>query len=222
MMGAGGSPFHITFGVNLAGAEFGAVPGTIDVDYTYPTQAEFQYYGSKGCKLVRIPFKWERLQPVLYAALDATNVGRLTQCLMNLAGNALKFTDRGEVIMQVECVSRSSTNAQIRVSVIDSGIGIAREKLSLLFEKFTQVDASATRRYQGTGLGLAISKQLVELMGGIIGVQSTPGEGSLFWFELPLPLDETGCRPLPAANLRGRHQKNKHRAMESNRCRSTW
>jgi signal transduction histidine kinase/CheY-like chemotaxis protein len=128
---------------------------------------------------------------------------RIRQVLTNLAANALKFTDRGEVVIDVDCLSRSSTEARIRVSVADSGIGIPADKLSLVFEKFTQVDSSAARRYQGAGLGLAISKQLVELMGGKIGAESTSGKGSRFWFELPLPLDETGCQPLPAANLRG-------------------
>jgi signal transduction histidine kinase/CheY-like chemotaxis protein len=107
---------------------------------------------------------------------------RLRQVLLNLAGNAVKFTEHGTVRIEV---SRSS-EAQVKISIVDSGIGITAEQLDRLFRRFTQADSSTTRRYGGTGLGLAISKTLVELMGGTIGALSHPGSGSTFWVTLPL------------------------------------
>jgi PAS domain S-box-containing protein len=108
--------------------------------------------------------------------------GRLRQILVNLVGNAIKFTRNGEVAIQVKVERESESEARLVFSVRDTGIGIPADKINILFNKFTQIDASTTRRYGGTGLGLAISKQLVELMGGAIGVESEPGKGSEFWF----------------------------------------
>jgi signal transduction histidine kinase/CheY-like chemotaxis protein/HPt (histidine-containing phosphotransfer) domain-containing protein len=108
--------------------------------------------------------------------------GRLRQVLLNLAGNAIKFTSRGDVVIRVEKQTENAHQVTLKFSVQDTGIGIPPEQLDRLFNPFTQVDGSITRKYGGTGLGLAISKQLAELMGGQIGVQSTPGQGSLFWF----------------------------------------
>ncbi len=130
------------------------------------------------------------------------DAGRLRQVLINLAGNAIKFTERGHVQIAISCQLRSDERVQLRIEVQDTGIGIATEDQVQLFTKFTQVDASTTRRFGGTGLGLAISRQLVEMMGGEIGVESTPGSGSLFWIGLSLPVAPEP-KPLCLAELKG-------------------
>jgi two-component system, sensor histidine kinase and response regulator len=112
--------------------------------------------------------------------------GRLRQILVNLVGNAIKFTHEGEVVVRLECDSRVPDRVDIHFLVVDTGIGIPPKKQSLIFEAFAQVDSSTTRHYGGTGLGLAIASQLVELMGGRIWVESTPGKGSTFHFKVSL------------------------------------
>jgi signal transduction histidine kinase len=108
--------------------------------------------------------------------------GRLRQVLVNLVGNAVKFTARGEVVLRVRAVSAGGRLVTVRFDVADTGIGITPEQRERIFSAFSQGDQSTARRFGGTGLGLAISKQLVALMGGDIGVQSEPGSGSTFWF----------------------------------------
>jgi K+-sensing histidine kinase KdpD len=129
------------------------------------------------------------------------DAGRVRQVLMNLVSNALKFTASGEVKILVECMGVDARLAEMRTSVRDTGVGIPEDKLELIWEKFSQVDSSNTRRYGGTGLGLAIAKQLVDLMHGAIGVRSRVGHGSTFWFSLPLRLEvenERALVPAPA------------------------
>ncbi|HNY30348.1 MAG TPA: ATP-binding protein [Fibrobacteria bacterium] len=135
--------------------------------------------------------KAKGLRFVSMVALDVQGVflgdpGRLRQILLNLAGNAIKFTSQGCVSIHVLSEFREGDRTRLRVRVHDTGIGIPQAKLNGLFQQFTQLDGSTTRKFGGTGLGLAITRQLVELMGGSIGVESEEGGGSEFWFAVDL------------------------------------
>jgi signal transduction histidine kinase/CheY-like chemotaxis protein/HPt (histidine-containing phosphotransfer) domain-containing protein len=127
---------------------------------------------------------------------------RLRQILANFAGNAIKFTERGEVVLRARRHAVTKDGVTIRFEVTDTGIGVSPEQQSRLFEAFAQADLSTTRKHGGTGLGLAISSQLVSMMGGEIGVDSEPGKGSTFWFSVPLGLSSTQA-PCPRLDLRG-------------------
>ena len=130
------------------------------------------------------------------------DVNRLRQVLINLVGNAIKFTEAGEVVLRVTLARETGQHCAIRFSIQDTGIGIAPKKLAHVFEAFSQADSSTTRRYGGTGLGLAISTRLVELMGGTIDATSEPGKGSDFHFELAF---ERAARPLAPSRLEADH-----------------
>ena len=127
---------------------------------------------------------------------------RLRQVLSNLISNAVKFTERGSVTLNVKRLRESAAQHQLRFEVRDTGIGIGQDAQERLFQAFSQADASTTRLYGGTGLGLAICQRIVTLMGGSIGVESEPGQGSTFWFEIPL-LKVQGDMPAREADLTG-------------------
>ncbi|MEE9254206.1 MAG: response regulator [Pseudomonadales bacterium] len=133
------------------------------------------------------------------------DVGRIRQVLVNLVGNAVKFTDQGHVVTRVALKNLERDHARLQVVVEDTGMGIEPAEQERLFEAFTQADASTTRRFGGTGLGLAICRQLTSLMGGEIGVDSEHGEGSRFWFTIELPLDQSKTVEETPDQLRGLH-----------------
>lgn len=153
------------------------------------------------------------VSPQIPAAITCDR-GRLTQLLKNLVSNAIKFTERGEVAVEVDRdtitavgdepgePSGYGTRFYLFFSVRDSGIGIPYDKQKIIFESFAQADSSSARRFEGTGLGLAISKQMLELMGGIIGVESEPGKGSRFWFSLPIQSADGKNAPETNSTLR--------------------
>ncbi len=130
---------------------------------------------------------------------------RLRQIITNLVGNAIKFTERGDVVLRVERESQTEEQTRLLFSVQDTGIGIPPEKQDLIFDAFTQVDGSSTRRYGGTGLGLAITRRLVELMGGRIWVESHVGQGTTFYLLIPFKLSNEGedAEPTITGALRG-------------------
>ena len=124
------------------------------------------------------------------------DAGRIRQVLTNLVGNAIKFTESGEVVIQVSEECRDTIQITVRLQILDTGIGIDPETQARLFQSFTQADGSTTRKYGGTGLGLAICKRLVEMMEGEIGIQSKLGGGSFFWFTVKLkrPVAPSGVK----------------------------
>jgi CheY-like chemotaxis protein len=135
------------------------------------------------------------------------DASRLRQILLNLVGNAIKFTEQGEVAVNVQRERAAGGSCVLRISVSDTGIGIAAEKQKVIFEAFSQADASTTRKYGGTGLGLTISMRLVELMNGRIWVESEAGRGTTFHFTLEVGVAESGTvqvgSPAPVELLRG-------------------
>jgi signal transduction histidine kinase len=158
-------------------------------------------------KGLRLTCRYPDLGPSAFVG-DST---RIRQVLMNLVGNAMKFTAQGEITIEAELRDIQNQQAVLRLAVQDTGIGIPPQALERIFTAFSQADGSTTRKYGGTGLGLTISRQLVELMGGTIGVESQPGVGSTFWIELPLrrstvtPITAAAAPSKPAKPRLNRH-----------------
>jgi two-component system sensor histidine kinase/response regulator len=153
---------------------------------------------AKGLEVIAL------LDPAL-PSLVRGDAGRLRQILLNLGGNAVKFTQSGEVAIECSVLEKDAQGVLIRCEVRDTGMGIPATRLDALFNPFTQVDASTTRRFGGTGLGLSIVKRLVALMAGQVGVSSIEGSGSTFWFTARLGVSTTATRPrtAPPVALRG-------------------
>jgi len=130
--------------------------------------------------------------------------GRVRQILLNLVGNAIKFTQQGEVAVQVTLIRETDNDVHVRFDVTDTGIGISQESRNKLFQSFSQVDSSTSRKFGGSGLGLAICQKLVTMMGGAIGVESAEGMGSCFWFEAPFARSRDSIkRIIPQKSLEG-------------------
>ncbi|NBC36161.1 PAS domain-containing protein [Novosphingobium sp. FSY-8] len=166
---------------------FEAIPFDMTEVVARTTQLYRQAALSKGLTLIRQPARMEPM-PVVGDPL------RMQQLLSNLIANAIKFTAQGHVIIRLRRLTRDESATRFRVEVRDTGIGIPADKQGAIFDAFTQADRSTTREYGGTGLGLAICRRLVERMEGRIGVESLPGQGATFWFEVALPT----ARPEPA------------------------
>ena len=148
-----------------------------------------------GAKPVELVFRVQRGVPTRLVGDPL----RLTQVLINLTNNAVKFTERGEIVVAVDMAARSGDKVTLQFSVQDTGIGMSEEQLAQLFQSFSQADSSITRRYGGTGLGLSISKQLVELLGGAIEVTSAPGAGSRFAFTVQVGVSDPGATAVTLA-----------------------
>jgi two-component system, sensor histidine kinase and response regulator len=152
---------------------------------------------SKGLELVI--FDDPYIPPVVLG-----DPGRLRQILINLTENAIKFTDKGEILIQTDLQAESDDYLLVRFTVGDSGIGIPKDRQKAIFERFVQADGSTTRRFGGTGLGLTISKQLIEMMGGTISLESEPGHGSKFWFDIKFErVDNQMQEREPSVSLKG-------------------
>src|SRR5262249_18710095 len=151
------------------------------------------------CKTLSLRADQKKLELAYRIATDVPELvigdpGRLRQVLINLVGNAIKFTEQGEVVVQVERTAGTESNVELKFTVRDTGIGIPQEKQAQIFNAFEQADSSTTRTYGGTGLGLAISSKLAALMGGKINVESQLGKGSTFAFTAGFGLDPAFAR----------------------------
>jgi CheY-like chemotaxis protein len=180
--------------------------GKLDLD---PVDFRVRDTVDDAMKTLSVRINKETLQLACHVSPEVPEIligdpGRLRQILINLMGNAIKFTSRGEVVVRVAVSERQEANLQLHFSVADTGIGISPEKQQTIFEAFSQADGSTTRRYGGTGLGLTICSKLVGMMGGRIWVESEPGWGSTFHFtaRLGMPLTGPAIRPLKPVSTR--------------------
>jgi two-component system, sensor histidine kinase and response regulator len=170
--------------------------GKFNLDHT-----EFNLHEMLGdtMKTLAVRASHKDLELAFHVATDVPaalvgDPGRLRQIVMNLVGNAVKFTERGEIVLDVACRTKDAETVELLFLVRDTGIGIPKDKIERIFQAFEQADTSTTRRYGGTGLGLTITSRLVQLMGGSIWVESTPGIGSTFFFTARICIDEHAAK----------------------------
>jgi len=175
----------------------GLAPSSVDFDLSRTLQriVEVMKIAALG-KDVEVTLLYDKQLPPIVRG----NQSRIRQVVTNLLENAVKFTEEGRVVLSVSTQTETPTHRVLRFEVRDTGPGIAAEDRLLLFERFSQIEASSTRRFGGVGLGLATARQLVETMGGLIDVDSTPGVGSTFWFTIPCP-KQLGRRPIATSDL---------------------
>jgi two-component system, sensor histidine kinase and response regulator len=187
---------NILYVSNVEAAGLGSTNVDFDLYRTLDRVVEVMKVATLG-KEIDVSLIWDKkLPPILRG-----NQARLRQIITNLMDNAVKFTERGFVALRVTQQTETESHRVIRFEVSDSGIGIAAEDRLLLFEKFSQLESTSTRRYQGTGLGLATARHLVETLGGLIDVDTAPGKGSNFWFAIPFPKQTHAGRPIASSDL---------------------
>jgi two-component system sensor histidine kinase/response regulator len=186
--------------LDLSKIEAGKVQVDISTFKLTDLLAQVQRLMNLGAQQKGIHFEIDNFLPP--STMLATDLLRTRQILINLIQNAIKFTERGSVRVLINSEAISAEQMRLRISIIDTGIGISEQSQRALFQPFVQADSSTTRRFGGTGLGLSICANLVHLLGGKIGVQSRPGEGSRFWFEFPVGIArETQDRKVFPADL---------------------
>jgi PAS domain S-box-containing protein len=187
---------NILYVSNVEAGGLGSTSVDFDLYKTLQRIVEVMKVAALG-KDVNVEFAYDKNVPPLMRG----DQGKLRQIVTNLMDNAIKFTEEGKVMLRASQQTETDTHRVIRFEIQDSGIGISEENRLLLFEKFSQVDGSQSRRFQGTGLGLATARQLVETMGGLIDVESKPGVGSTFWFTIPFPKHAQGRKPIVSSEL---------------------
>ncbi|HSP16319.1 MAG TPA: response regulator [Thermoanaerobaculia bacterium] len=187
---------NILYVSNVEAGGLGSTSIDFDLYKTLQRIVEVMKVAALG-KDVNVEFTYDKNLPPLMRG----DQGKLRQIVTNLMDNAIKFTEEGKVMLRVSQQTETDTHRVVRFEIHDTGIGISEENRLLLFEKFSQVDGSQSRRFQGTGLGLATARQLVETMGGLIDVESKPGVGSTFWFTMPFPKHAQGRKPIASSEL---------------------
>jgi two-component system, sensor histidine kinase and response regulator len=187
---------NILYVSNVEAGRLSMSNGDFDLYRLLERVVEVMKVGALG-KDVEIAFAYEPGLPLVVYG----NQGRIRQIVTNLMENAVKFTMQGSVSLRVSKQTETATHDVLRFEVRDTGIGISDEDRLLLFERFSQVEGSSTRRFQGVGLGLAAARQLIEMMGGVIDVESEPGIGSTFWFSIPFARQSADRKPIVSSDL---------------------
>ncbi len=193
---------NILYVSNVEAGGLGSANVDFDVYKTLQRVVDVMGVAALG-KDVEVTFAYDKNLPPIMRG----NQGRLRQVVTNLMENAVKFTEEGKIVLRVSQQTETDTHRVVRFEVQDTGIGISDENRLLLFEKFSQVDGSQSRKYQGAGLGLATARQLVETMGGLIDVESKAGIGSTFWFTVPFPKHAQGTNPIASSALEFRGKR---------------